>query len=202
MPHNSYGFCWGQVMTQRERLIARARYEIKDKAQSIAAIKGSLRAMLPIVAALNQRVGAEEARTRIRDTKHTAYSTIAIAARARSDNLQKSSALLEERLAAATAEHGRLLATLAVLENIEATRLVRLPLRDAPTAKLPRDARQRRIYPLRTVTVIAPSNDNLACARDRHHQTSGPCLSPTVCEQTRQRRLNSAIAPERLVPRP
>ena len=150
-------------MKQWEKSLARARYEVRSKAQSIAEIESALRAMAPSVAALDQRVRAEEARTRITDTKRIGYSTVARAARVRSDNLKKSVTALEARLVTAAADHESALAKLNALERSEdAACLLQLPLRDAPKDKPQRRGRQQRTYPLRAVTVIAPSNDNLA----------------------------------------
>jgi hypothetical protein len=146
-------------MKQRVQLLARARYAVRSKAESIAAIQRALGTMLPFIGALNQQVGAEESRTRITDPKDPSYSTVARAARTRSHNLQKSAAALEERLVATTAEHERLRATLAALEDLKPVQFLQLPFSDGPAGEA-RRRRRLRTYSLRAVTVIAPSNDN------------------------------------------
>jgi len=149
---------------EKEKLLARARFEVRRNAQSIDAIEGALRAMVPIIAGLDHRVRAEEAHTRITDPKRVGYSTVARAARIRSSNLKKSVAELEARLVAATADHENAGARLAALGEREAARFIQLPLSDRPTGHGQRRGYRAGVLPLRAVTVIAPSNDNLANA--------------------------------------
>src|SRR4029079_3803640 len=149
-------------MKHRERLLARARHEVKSNAQSIVAIESALQSMAAAIAPLDQHVRTEETRTRITDPKHSAYSTVARAARARSDNLKKSLAELGARLRVATADRESALTKVAALENEQPPQVIQLPLSDRNTGSTQRRESRVRIYPVRTVTVIAPSNDNLA----------------------------------------
>ena len=69
------------------------------------------------ITALDRYVAAEEVRTRITDVRRVAYSTAAMAARVRSDNLKKSVIALKAKLLIATAEHNSALAKLTTLEK-------------------------------------------------------------------------------------
>jgi flagellar FliJ protein len=162
LPHKASYFAGHHIMKHRDKLLTRVRHEVSTKAQSIAAINAALQDMGAIVVALDRRVSAEEARSRVTDLKHVAYSTVARAARVRSNNLKQSVTALEVRLVAATADHESALAKLAALENQEAARFIQLPLRDTASTRPQRRERRLRVYPLRAVNVAAPSNDNLA----------------------------------------
>jgi hypothetical protein len=112
------------------------------------------------VTSLDRRVAVEEKRTRITDVNHVAYSTVAMAALARSDNLKKSLIELKARLLVATANHSNALAKLSTLEKSQdAVRLLELPMSNGN-----RHQRRPRLrsYQRRAVIVFAPSNDNLA----------------------------------------
>lgn len=147
-------------MKHSETLLFRARCDAKTTAQSIAAIETALLQMDTLVTSLDRRVTVEEKRTRITDVNHVAYSTVAMAARVRSDNLRKSLIELKARLLVATANQSNALAKLSALEkNQHAVRLLQLPVSNAN-----RHHRRPRLrsYQRRAVTVFAPSNDNLA----------------------------------------
>lgn len=82
-----------------------ARYRLRLAAESIASIDLMLRQVEAMIAALCDHVRLEEVRTRIRDPKHIAYSTLALAARTRLDKLQKTRHELLAALARTTREH-------------------------------------------------------------------------------------------------
>jgi hypothetical protein len=149
-------------MDHSENLLVHARREAKTTAQSLAAIETVLLQMDALVTSLDRRVAVEEKRTRITNVNHIAYSTIAMAARVRSDNLKKSLIELKARLLVATANHSNALAKLSALEkkkSQDAVRLLELPVSNANRhRKRPR----LRSYQRRAVIVFAPSNDNLA----------------------------------------
>jgi hypothetical protein len=101
-----------------EKSLLRERHHARTKAQSIAAIETALRDMDAMVTALDRYVAAEEVRTRVTDLKDVEYSTAAMAARVRSNNLKKSVIELKARLLFATADHNIALTNLAALEKI------------------------------------------------------------------------------------
>ena len=96
---------------------ARQRYDTAVKRQSIAAMDSMLQELESTLRALNVLVEAEEARTRISDSKNVAYSTAAVSARLRSQNLEKSILELRARLAIGREEHRNALANLSALER-------------------------------------------------------------------------------------
>jgi hypothetical protein len=120
-----------------------------------------------MIVSLDRRVAAEEARTRITDPTHVAYSTVALAARLRSENLKKSLIELKIRRLLAIADYDKELSTLSALETSQdLPQLIQLPVSiDATHATSQSNGRRRpRNYQLRTVFLFGPSNDNLANA--------------------------------------
>jgi hypothetical protein len=152
-------------MRHKEKLLVRARHRVRTAAQSVAAIESALQDMDAMIVSLDRRVATEEMRTRITDTKHVAYSTVALAARIRSANLKKSLIELEAKRLLAVADHDKGVLTLSALEkNQDLPQLVQLPLSDDATRASSQTKRRRRprSCQLRTVIVLGPSNDNRA----------------------------------------
>jgi V8-like Glu-specific endopeptidase len=110
------------------RRLACARHRVKTTAQSVAAIVSALRDIDEMIVSLDRRVAAEEMRTRITDTKHAPYSTVALAARVRSQNLKKSLTELKSQQLAAIADHEKALSALSTLESRhDLPQLIQLP---------------------------------------------------------------------------
>ena len=149
-------------MRDREKSTARARSRVTMTAQSVAMIEAALQEMDATIVSLDRRAAAEEMRSRTTDKTRVTYSTVALAARARSDNLRKSVVELEAKVVAAAAEHRRALAALSALENApEGPPLVRLPLTTNDTLRQSNGQRRLHNYQRRTVNVRGPTNDNL-----------------------------------------
>jgi hypothetical protein len=152
-------------MRHKEKLLVRAHHRVRTAAQSVAAIESALQDMDAMIVSLDRRVATEEMRTRIMDTKHVAYSTVALAAHVRSQNLRKSLVELKARRLLGIADHDKAFSTLSALEkNQDLPQLVQLPLSNDATraTSLSRQCRRPRNYQLRAVTVVGPSNDNSA----------------------------------------
>jgi hypothetical protein len=146
-------------MNSRETLLARARHQTRAAAESVANIEAASQQMDALVSALDQRVAAEERRTRIADVNHFAYSPVARSAHARAVNLRKSIAELEAKLLVASAHHDGALANLSALEkNRDAAQFVQIP----PNNPMHKGRRRLRSYERRCVIVSVPSNENLA----------------------------------------
>ena len=154
-------------MRHKENLLVRARHRVRTTAQSVGAIESALRDMQALITSLDKSIGAEEARTRMTDPKHVAYSTVALAARLRSENLKQSLIGLKTRRLLAIADYDNELSTLGALEKSQdVPQLIQLPVSiDATHATSQSNGRRRpRNYQLRTVFLFGPSNDNLANA--------------------------------------
>ena len=86
-------------MKRRQESFITSRYQDQTRTgQSLNAAARALVDMQGLAMALDQFVAAEEARTRITDVEHWAYSTAARAARVRSSNLKKSLVELNAKL--------------------------------------------------------------------------------------------------------
>ena len=86
-------------MKRRQKSFITSRYQDQTRTgQSLNAAARAVVDMQGLAMALDQFVAAEEARTRITDVEHWAYSTAARAARVRSSNLKKSLVALRTKL--------------------------------------------------------------------------------------------------------
>ena len=86
-------------MKRRQPSFITSRYQDQTRTgQSLNAAARALVDMQGLAMALDQFVAAEEARTRVTDVEHWAYSTAARAARVRSSNLKKSLVALRTKL--------------------------------------------------------------------------------------------------------
>jgi hypothetical protein len=152
-------------MRHKEKLLVRARHRVRTAAQSVAAIESALQDMDAMIVSLDRRVATEEMRTRITDAKDVAYSTVALAARIRSENLKRSLVDLNAKRLLAVADHDKGVSTLSALEkNQDLPQLIELPQGNdaAHATSQSRRCRRPRNYQLRAVTVVGPSNDNFA----------------------------------------
>jgi hypothetical protein len=87
------------AMKRRQQSFITSRYQDQTRTgQSLNAAARALVDMQGLAMALDQFVAAEEARTRVTDVDHWAYSTAARAARVRSSNLKKSLVALRTKL--------------------------------------------------------------------------------------------------------
>jgi hypothetical protein len=87
------------AMKRRQPSFISSHYQDQTRTgQSLNAAARALIDMQGLAMALDQFVAAEEARTRVTDVEHWAYSTAARAARVRSSNLKKSLAALRTKL--------------------------------------------------------------------------------------------------------
>ena len=80
------------------------RFEAKQRALKVAVLETMIRDFDRASVELLEQIAAEEERTRIKDTRHVAYSTFATAAALRRRNLMISAAELKPKLAAAKRE--------------------------------------------------------------------------------------------------
>lgn len=80
------------------------RFETKQRALKVAVLETMIRDFDKASIELLEQIAAEEERTRIKDTRHVAYSTFATAAALRRRNLLISAAELKPKLAAAKRE--------------------------------------------------------------------------------------------------
>ena len=85
-------------------LLRRKRFEMTEKACKVALLETMISDFQRIAADLAQQIAAEEERTKIRDTRHFAYSTFAKAAALRRSNLLTSVTDLKTKLDAAKRE--------------------------------------------------------------------------------------------------
>ena len=76
------------------------------KSTMVADLEGSIHEFEGTAFLLDRRIKAEEARTRIKDPTHFAYSNFAKSARQRRDNLLASAAVLKVKLEEALRERG------------------------------------------------------------------------------------------------
>jgi hypothetical protein len=155
----------GEALSDQRKLLLRAQFEVTASARSLTAVDDAALQMEALLRALQQRIAAEEARTRVTDPNNPAYPPTAAASRARVSKLTQSLSALEEQRLLARRRHAGALATLAGLEQ-QQQQLLRLP--DDIKGVGPKDERRRsqrvRTYERRAAMVPAPSNDNLAVA--------------------------------------
>src|SRR5215475_2674055 len=93
-------------MRDASRLLRRKQFSVSDKGRRIALLGTMIRDFGDMIINLDGEIAAEEDRTRIKDTGHPAYSTVANAAAKRRQNLLISVAHMESMLDAAKRELG------------------------------------------------------------------------------------------------
>jgi flagellar protein FliJ len=101
------------------RLLRRKQFEAREKETKVALLGTMIRDFEIMIAQLERHIGAEEDRTRIKDTGHPAYSTFAKAAAKRRQNLLISVAHTHSMLDAAKRELQEVTAQLLDLQPIQ-----------------------------------------------------------------------------------
>lgn len=106
-------------MREGTNVLRLKRFEVIEKGRKVTVLETMIREFDTMTADLARQIAAEEERTRIKDTRHVAYSTFATAARARRTNLLASLAVLELKLDAARSEFDDATTVLRGLELIQ-----------------------------------------------------------------------------------
>lgn len=107
-------------MREANTLLRLKRFEATERARKVALLETTILEFENVAVDLAQQIAAEEERTRIRDTRHVAYSTFATAAAARRSNLLASAADLGSKLDAAKRELDEVTIVLRDLELAQA----------------------------------------------------------------------------------
>jgi hypothetical protein len=92
------------MMCEGNTLLHERRFEATEKAQKVALLETMIIDFKIMAASLAQEIAAEETRTRIKDTGHVAYSTLAKAVALRRSNLLASVTDLTSKLDVAKRE--------------------------------------------------------------------------------------------------
>jgi hypothetical protein len=103
-------------MGHHDKLIARARHHVQRATDTVEGIDATVRHVQALHVELTNRVKDEEARTRIRDPRSFAYSTVALEARVRAENLAKSLQDLSNRRSSAVRDYAAACDLLRALE--------------------------------------------------------------------------------------
>src|ERR1700689_333996 len=106
-------------MKSRDSLIRLKRFQVEERRRRMAQIEAMIAEFARIAADLDREIALEEQRAGISDMSHFAYPTYARAARARRDNLQRSSGELREQLEAAKALFDEAAADLSKATSLE-----------------------------------------------------------------------------------
>jgi flagellar protein FliJ len=106
-------------MKSRDSLIRLKRFQVEERRRRLAQIEAMIAEFARMAADLDREIALEEQRAGISDMSHFAYPTYARAARARRDNLQRSSGELREQLEAAKALFDEAAADLAKATSLE-----------------------------------------------------------------------------------
>ncbi len=77
-------------MNAREETLKRSRFEVDETARRVADLESTIRDFEALASHLDREIKNEEARTKIEDPDHFAYSSFARSARARRDKLYAS----------------------------------------------------------------------------------------------------------------
>jgi flagellar protein FliJ len=112
-------------------LLRRKQFEVSEKERRVALLGTMIRDFDNMIAELNGQIAVEEDRTKIKDTGHPAYSTFAIAAAKRRQNLFTSMAHTKSLLDAAKREFDE---TLGDLQSIPNNQLPPAPASYTPEA--------------------------------------------------------------------
>jgi flagellar protein FliJ len=106
-------------MKSRDSLIRLKRFQVEERRRRMAQIEAMIAEFARMGADLDREIALEEQRAGISDMSHFAYPTYARAARARRDNLLRSSGELREQLEAAKALFDEAAADLAKATSLE-----------------------------------------------------------------------------------
>jgi len=85
-------------MRDPRELLRGKGFEVSDKPRTIALIGTMIKDFDNMIAKLDEQIAAEEGRSRIRDTEHPAYSTLAKVTAKRRENLLVSAAQMKSIL--------------------------------------------------------------------------------------------------------
>jgi len=100
-------------MMSRDDAVRLNRFEADEKTRQVSELEYMIREFDQLASDLELQVQIEEARTGIKDPRHFRYSTYAMSAAYRRDNLRASVTDLRERLQTAIRERDGALATVA-----------------------------------------------------------------------------------------
>ena len=106
-------------MHDASRLLRRKQFEAREKERMVVLFSNMIRDFDELIVSLDRQIAAEEDRTRIKDTRHPAYSTFATAAAKRRQNLLSSVAHTKSVLDLVRHELGALLVQLRNLEQAQ-----------------------------------------------------------------------------------
>jgi len=113
-------------------LFRRKQFEASEKERRVALFGTMIRDFDNMIANLEGQIAAEEARTRIKDTAHPAYSTFAKAAARRRQNLLVSVAHIKSMLGEAKLELNEVMGQLRDLESIQNNQAPPVPASSTP----------------------------------------------------------------------
>jgi hypothetical protein len=119
-------------MRDASRLLRRKQFNVSDKERRIALLGTMIRDFGNMIANLDGEIAAEEDRTRIKNTGHPAYSTVAKAAAKRRQNLLISVAHMESMLDAAKRELREESMQLRDLESVQDNQPPPAPVSSTP----------------------------------------------------------------------
>ncbi len=107
------------MMKSRDTLVRLKRFHVEERRRRVAQIESMINEFARIAADLDREIALEEQRAGICDLAHFAYPTYARAARARRDNLLRSSTELRGELDDAKAHLEEALGELGKVQNLE-----------------------------------------------------------------------------------
>ena len=107
-------------MNAREETLKRSRFEVDETARKVADLERTIRDFEALAFDLDRQIKNEEARTKIEDPDHFAYSSFARSARARRDKLYASTEGLNAQLEAASEERDAAVERLSRIEALAA----------------------------------------------------------------------------------
>ncbi|MHB8887155.1 MAG: flagellar export protein FliJ [Methylovirgula sp.] len=106
-------------MKSRDTHVRLQRFHVEERRRRVAQIEAMINEFARMAAELDREIALEEQRAGISDLSHFAYPTYARAARARRDNLMRSSAELRGQLDDAKANLETALAELSKVQTLE-----------------------------------------------------------------------------------
>ena len=107
------------MMKSRDTHVRLQRFHVEEKRRRVTQIEAMINEFARMAAELDREIALEEQRAGISDLSHFAYPTYARAARARRDNLMRSSAELRGQLDDAKANLEAALAELSKVQTLE-----------------------------------------------------------------------------------
>lgn len=107
------------MMKSRDSLVRLKRFHVEERRRRLAQIEQMISEFARMATDLDREIALEEQRAGISDLTHFAYPTYARAARARRDNLLRSSSELRSQLDDAKAALEEALAELAKAQNLD-----------------------------------------------------------------------------------